>query len=124
MHFYGYTQAPQLLSRCTKERCSTYEVKKVALKVIVSLDLGPRRRLQTAVLLTDWVILVGGAVWVFIRILFSLVILFDMDEGAAPPGHYNVTVTIDQSYLLSLASENEVCVVCGDRASGMPNIFG
>ena len=47
-----------------------------------------------------------------------------MDDGAAPPGHYNVTVTIDQSYLLSLASDNEVCVVCGDRASGMSNIFG
>ena len=33
--------------------------------------------------------------------------------------HYNVTVSIDQQFLLSLASDNnEVCVVCGDRASG------
>ena len=34
-------------------------------------------------------------------------------------GHYTVTLSIDQSYLLPLDTEaGEACVVCGDRASG------
>ena len=41
-----------------------------------------------------------------------------MDTDQETP-MYNVTVSIDQQFLLSLAVENnEVCVVCGDRASG------
>ena len=105
---------------------ATYELRKVALKVRVLACNGPPGSQLTSAVTLSVALLNRNCQSSVGQVSVSGI----MDNGNGGDqvtpmehqtelAHYNVTVSIDQQFLLSLASDNsEVCVVCGDRASG------